>query len=216
MSVQDDEYSWGGVSYGDLFMEIAAAETEEAAAEEERCARVASLEQLPKALISAVEEVREVGPARVEELEVACWVELGALLDEYAALNGARPASQQLEPPRLRAELLGLLPHEMPSSLGAAARWPDGFSPLRMLELVGGSAARVDPTYPSWRRGARLSFALADVLEQIYSGGGGADGALKEDEGATAILQELLEAMSTTDRLRLVLRRMREARERLS
>ena len=68
--------------------------------------------------------------------------------------------------------------------------------------------------------GARLSFALADVVSQVY--GDGACSVVEWTGGcATAppvaeVLQELLEAPSTTDRLRLVLRRMQEARRALS
>ena len=188
---------------------------------------MASLEQLPQALLAAIDEVKQVGPSRTEELEVACWVELGALLDHYAAEAAASTETeqQQVAAPRLSAELLGLLPHEMPSSLGQSAKWPDGFSPLRMLELLdhASGSERVDPSYPTWRRGMRLSFALADVLVQIYGGDGSADGRGGRDgsavdadppqEGGLAkLLQEILEAPSTTDRLRLALRTMRHVR----
>ena len=68
-----------------------------------------------------------------------------------------------------------------------------------------------------------LLFALADVLVQIYGGDGSADGRGGRDgssvdadppqEGGLAkLLQEILEAPSTTDRLRLALRTMRHVR----
>ena len=175
---------------------------------QERCARVATLERRPPALAAALSELRQLGPSRAEELEVSCWVELGALLDRSAELNAARPAEAEHETPRLRWELLSLLPHAMPQSLGAGAQWPDSFTPLRMMRMLptDEDAARVDVAYPAWRRSTRLSFALADVLNQLgYTMNG----------KVAVVLQELLEAASTTDRLRLVLRRMREARHGL-
>ena len=163
--------------------------------------------------------LREIGLARTEELEVTCWIELDALLQRHAALNAARPPEAQRETPRLSRELLGLLPHDMPRSLGAAAAWPDGFNLLRMLDLLDSRLEiRVDPAYPAGRRSARLSFALADVLAQVHDSesGSGAGGRAPESQPVAALLQEVLEAASTSDRLRLVLRRLRDARERLS
>ena len=218
VAAADNEYTWGGAQ--DFFMEIEAAETAEAAAEQERCARVAMLEERPAKLEDAVAGLREIGLARAEELELACWVELDALLRRHAALNAARPPEAQRETPRLRGELLGLLPHEMPPSLGAAAAWPDEFNLLRMLDLLdGGREMRVDPGYPAERRSARLSYALADVLAQVSdseSVGGALGERSPESQPIAALLQEVLEAPSTSDRLRLVLRRLQTARLRLS
>ena len=103
--------------------------------------------------------------------------------------------------------------------------------PIRLLdlkELLAGEGAPREAAedgegaeeYPAWRRGARLSFALADVVSQVY--GDGACSVAEWTGGDTMaapvaeVLQELLEAPSTTDRLRLVLRRMQEARRALS
>jgi len=213
----DGEYSWDGVC-PDFFMDISAADAAEAEAEQQRCALVASLEELPSAATAALSALREIGSSRAEELEVACWVELGALLDQIASLNAALPMEAQLEAPRLRAELLGLLPHAMPPSLGATAQWPDDFRPLHMLALVDSeSAMRVDPSYPAWRRAARLSFATADVLAQLHGASAGGSTTSTDEAGELAELQqELLEAVGTSDRLRLILRRLREVRGRLS
>ena len=118
--------------------------------------------------------------------------------------------------PRVPRELLGLLPRELPPWL-AAATWPEGFSLEGMLSLVdGGGEVRVEATYPEWRRATRLSFALAHVLGQIYGAGGfgGRVEAVDKEEvlSVEALLQEVLEAVSTSERLRLVLRRLRDAR----
>ena len=218
VAAADNEYTWGGAQ--DFFMEIEAAESAEVAAEQERCARVATLEERSAKLEEAVAGLREIGIARAEELELACWVELDALLRRHAALNAARPPEEQRETPRLRAELLGLLPHEMPPSLGAAAAWPDEFNLLRMLDLLDGERQmRVDPAYPAERRSARLSYALADVLSQVAdseSVGGALGERTPGSQPIAALLQEVLEAPSTSDRLRLVLRRLQTARLRLS
>ena len=218
----DDEYSWDGVC-PDYFLEIEAAESAELVAEQERCSYVAQLEQRPAALDAAIDELRRIGLTRAEELEVACWVELDALLQRYAALNAALPAEAQYEVPRLPKELLSLLPRELPPSLGPAARWPDGFNLLNMQALVAaGGEARMDASYSSWRRGTRLSFALAHVLAQIYADDMGEKSPLNDTlrepahESASSILQDLLEVVSTSERLRLALRRMRAVRERLS
>ena len=116
---------------------------------------MASLEQLPQALLAAIDEVKQVGPSRTEELEVACWVELGALLDHYAAEAAASTETeqQQVAAPRLSAELLGLLPHEMPSSLGQSAKWPDGFSPCACWSCSITPAARSVSTHRIQRGG---------------------------------------------------------------
>ena len=218
VAAADNEYTWGGAQ--DFFMEIEAAETAEVAAEQERCARVAILEERSTKLEDAVAGLREIGLARAEELELACWVELDALLRRHAALNAARPPEAQRETPRLSGELLGLLPHAMPPSLGAAAAWPDDFNLLRMLDLLdSGREMRVDPAYPAERRSARLSYALADVLAQVSdseSVGGALGERSSESQPIAALLQEVLEAPSTSDRLRLVLRRLQTARLRLS
>lgn len=223
----DDEYTWDGVCQ-DWFMDVAAAQEEEAAAEQARCARVAMLEQRPPALEAAIDELREIGLERVDELEVACWLELDALLSRYAALNAALPEDAQRETPRVPKELLGLLPHAVPTCLGpqgtARSNWPDDFNLFAMMRLLDGSGeARVDPAYPAWRRATRLSFALADVLAQIHDAAPSEDDAGMRRPSAgrepsmtvAELLQEMLEAPSTSDRLRLALRRMREVRERL-
>ena len=236
----DYEYTWGGAP--DVFMEIEAAETAEAAAEQARCARVALLEKRSAKLEEAVAALREIGPERAQELELACWVELDALLRRHAALNAARPPEAQRETPRLASELLSLLPHEMPPSLGDTAAWPDEFHLLRMLRLLDGSPlgaggeTRVDPAYPAERRSARLSYALAELAVLAEVGGGEGVGAPPGDrspisperspvsperspelsQSTAALLQEVLEAPSTSDRLRLVLRKLQTARVRLS
>jgi len=240
-AARDGEYGWEGAS--DWFLELEAADAAEAAAERERCARAATLARRPEAVEAALRELREIGwRSREEQLEVACWAELDALLARYAALNAARleahPEAAARETPRVRTELLALLPDEpggvavgrVASSDDAAwaTRWPDGFRLLDLKELLAGEGAPREAAedcegaeeYPAWRRGARLSFALADVVSQVY--GDGACSVAEWTGGDTMaapvaeVLQELLEAPSTTDRLRLVLRRMQEARRALS
>ena len=102
------------------------------------------------------------------------------------------------------------LSHQV-ACLGPAAAWPEGFTLFSMMGMVDPSGeARVDAAYPAWRRATRLSFAAADVLAQIYEA--------PEQEpslSAAEVLQELLEAVSTSDRLRLALRRMRDVRQHL-
>ena len=214
----DAVYTWQGVG-PDLFLEIAAAESAEAAAEQERCARVARLEQMSAPLVAALDELRRIGLSRPQELEMACWVELDALLRRCAALNAALPAEAQHQPPRVPKELLGLVPRELPSSLSPAATWPDGFSLPRMLRLADPRGeAEVVELYPTERRSTRLSFALAHVLAQLSAAGGAESADGRRAQGvptAQEVLQELLETASTSDRLRLILRRMREARKSL-
>ena len=88
-----------------------------------------------------------------------------------------------------------------------------------MLDLLdSGREMRVDPAYPAERRSARLSYALAEVLAQVSDSEsvGGAQGEPSpESQPIAALLQEVLEAPSTSDRLRLVLRRLQTARLRL-
>lgn len=230
VAAEDDAYSWAGLD--DWFMDIAGAEAAEAEAEAERCARVAALERRPPELTAALSEARDLGLSRPEELEIAIWVELDALLRSFATRNANLPPEEQEETPRVPNELLALLPHRMPDSLGAAAAWPEGFQLYRMLELSstflggegGGGAgeeggkARVSSAYPAWRRAARLSYALSDVLAQVAGGEGDArvgDGVGGAPSPIAELLQEMLEAASTSDRLRIALRTLRGARRRL-
>ena len=216
----DEEYTWDRVC-PDWFLDIEEAQSAEAAAEQARCERVATLEQRPTALAAAIEELREVGLSRAEELEVACWVELDALLRAYAANDDATLWRG------MPAELLGLLPHAMPPCVGAAASWPEGFELFNaMRSLDGGGEARVDAAYPAWRRATRLSFALANVLAQVYADGGrvAALQAAESERRQTAPpampvaerLQAMLESASTSDRLRLALAGMQDARRSLA
>ena len=132
-------------------------------------------------------------------LEVQVWVELDALLATLQR-RGAEPA--------VPTQLLGLLPP--PPAVG----WPVGFelarvaAPLRerfeAAQSEGMAAASLyayvphDRTYPARRRAQRLSYAIWAVV-----GGAGVD------------LQPLLEAPSTSERLRLALLRMRAVAEQL-
>ena len=221
----DDEYSWDGVCHGDWFMDVAEARAEEAAAEQERCMRNALLQERTDSMDRALSEIREVGIARLEELEMSCWIELDALLGRYAALNAQAPPDAQLETPRVPTELLDLLPHQVPPSLGPAAAWPDDFGLFRMRDLLRdasraagasvSSGAGLDPAYPSWRRAWRLSYALSVMLTPSVLQGRREAAAVESEREMATMLQELLEAASASDRLRLVIRRLRDQRMRL-
>ena len=181
-------YEWGPVMDGSFMceMEAVAADEAEAAAEQARAISRTRRERELAQLQAAVRQVGEVGEERAEELEVQCWVELDALLQAYAQAN---PLLQRTTP-RMPAELLGLLPHQLPGACGKA--WPEGFMLLNLLRLMGGvggggggggvggsgdeasgiggggggeggggsGSARVSEDYPSLRRASRLSFAL--------------------------------------------------------
>ena len=84
VAAADNEYTWGGAQ--DFFMEIEAAESAEVAAEQERCARVATLEERSAKLEEAMAGLREIGIARAEELELACALH-ARLLGLYAQLR---------------------------------------------------------------------------------------------------------------------------------
>ena len=223
VAAADEEYTWDGVG-SDWFLEVSEAQAAEAAAEQARCQAVAALERRPEAVATAMHELEEVGLSRVEELEIACWVELDALLRAYAALGAlgldaeSTSESALLDAPRVPTELLGLLPPAMPASMGPGARWPEGFELFRMRSLLDGrSEARVDAAYPAWRRATRLSFALACVISHALEDGGLV--ARRQAEGsppAAQRLQEMLESVSTADRLRLALVGMRDARRALA
>ena len=167
-------------------------------------------------------------PEAVRETPRVCAELLALLPDNPRAAHGAVPAA-------------------------AATRWPDGFRLLELKELIAeegaplgvaaagdgaeGEAGEVgevgevgaegkegeDGEYPAWRRGARLSFVLADVVSQVYGDGAcgvaewiGAESRRVMAPPVAEVLQEMLEAPSTTVRLRLALRRMQEARRALS
>ena len=132
VAAEDDAYSWAGLD--DWFMDIAGAEAAEAEAEAER-ARVAALERRPPELTAALSEARDLGLSRPEELEIAIWVELDALLRSFATRNANLPPEEQRRRRGCRMGALALLPHRMPDSLGGRRQWPEGFQLYRMLEL---------------------------------------------------------------------------------
>jgi Lon protease-like protein len=168
----------------------------------------AVLDALERALDTAADPAE---PVEVEAewalsvLEVQVWLELDHLLRTLARLRGA---GNQAPVP---TQLLGLLPPP------PASGWPTDFALSGMSTQLRerfegarsegegaafGSAFDFVPVdlahYPSRRRAQRLSWAVWAVI-------GG--------EGVR--LQPLLEVQSTSDRLRLALRRMRDVRQSL-
>ena len=240
-AAEDNAYSWTDAG-ADWFLEVPASDAAEAALERRRCALVARLEGMAVAAHAEMDQIAHIGDERAEELERAIWIELDDLLRRYAA-RGAREAPTANEvptdraarddgrdatdgapphsPPRLPAELLGLLPPSLLARDGArdtrrdgmrdrrALRWPRGCTLPRMAELADPLGEhRVDPRYPAWRRTRRLSFALDSVLAQLPNAAG--------DHQHARRAQALLEAPSTTARLRIALRIIRDARQALT
>jgi len=139
-------------------------------------------------------------------LEVQTWLEFDAFLRSLAATraDGALPAP---------AQLLSLLPPP-PEPAG----WPEEFILQQVVVQLRQKAAAerskprsqtaYDPQpyvpyareiYPARRRAQRLSFSIWTLIRQ-----------------ENADLQQVLETASTSDRLRLAVRRLRELREDLT
>lgn len=151
-------------------------------------------------------EAEAIEAETLRSVEVQAWLELDAL---YRAIAVKRPDGALLAP----AQLIALLPPP-PEPAG----WPAEFLLLKVqrqmrekaaAQRAGGMlSARADPDpyipysvelYPARRRAQRLSFAIWALIRQENSD-----------------LQQVLELTSTTDRLRLAVRRIRDLRDNLS
>uniref|UniRef100_A0A7S3ESY0 Uncharacterized protein n=1 Tax=Haptolina ericina TaxID=156174 RepID=A0A7S3ESY0_9EUKA len=154
---------------------------------------------LAEAVESETEDSEEEALAALAALEVQCWIELDGFLSMIGELKRSVTAS---------AQLLSLLPPP------PAAGWPEQFVLHRIAdEYAEREAARrvmdnlsprdnLDPyipcgeLYPARRRAQRFSFCIWAAIRQ-----------------ENRDLQRVLEAKSTSARLRMAIRRLRDLRE---
>ena len=126
------------------------------------------------------------------------------------------------------------MPRRLPESY-AASSW-SGDATLQRTRQFCPPSSRVEEAYPADRRAVRLSFALAVALRPLSDGGDGGDssrglaaGAAGGGGGGGGVAsppegwaeqceweQALLDAPSTTERMRRLLRRVRERAARFS
>ena len=152
-------------------------------------------------------------------LELQCWIELDDLLQVLRALTVQTGSTVPVP-----SQLLGLLPPPPSSGWPAgfelgkiAARMEQEYNKLREAEASVSDAEEgneprarsfvpLHSDYPAHRRAERLSYVLFAIIGDQKIGVNSFNG---------SPYQELLEAPSTADRLRLALRRLREIKGRL-